>query len=129
MNIELKNPANAPQPAANYSNLAVVPEGAKLLLIAGQIGNLKNGEILEGLEVQHEQALANINSIIASEGGTKENLAKITVFLTEEPKDWNAIQQAGEKHLNGSRPAMSWIYVSKLFKPEVKVEIEATAAL
>ena len=109
--------------------MAVVPEGAKLLLIAGQIGNLKNGEILEGLEAQHEQALANINSIIASEGGTKENLAKITVFLTEEPKDWNAIQQAGEKHLNESRPAMSWIYVSKLFKPEVKVEIEATAAL
>ena len=71
----------------------------------------------------------NINSIIESEGGTKQNLAKMTVFLTEEPTDWKSIGKANEEHLNTPRPAMSWVYVSKLFKPEVKVEIEATAAL
>ena len=95
----------------------------------GQIGNLKSGEILKGLEAQYDQALRNINSIIESEGGTKENLAKMTVFLTDEPTDWNSIGKANEEHLNKPRPAMSWIYVSKLFKPEVKVEIEATAAV
>ena len=77
MKLELKNPENAPQPAGKYSNLAVVPEGSKLLFIAGQIGNLKSGEILKGLEAQYDQALRNINSIIESEGGTKENLAKM----------------------------------------------------
>ncbi len=129
MKLELKNPENAPPPAGKYSNLAVVPEGGKLLFIAGQIGNLKSGEILKGLEAQYDQALRNINSIIESEGGTKENLAKMTVFLTDEPTDWNSIGKANEEHLNKPRPAMSWIYVSKLFKPEVKVEIEATAAV
>ena len=59
----------------------------------------------------------------------KQNLAKITVFLTEEPAYWKSIRKANEEHLNTPRPAMSWIYISKLFKPEVKVEIEATAAL
>ena len=53
----------------------------------------------------------------------------MTVFLTDEPTDWNSIGKANEEHLNKPRPAMSWIYVSKLFKPEVKVEIEATAAV
>ena len=34
-----------------------------------------------------------------------------------------------EKYLNQPPPAKTWIYVSKLFKPEVKVEIEALAAV
>jgi len=66
LKLELKNPENAPPPAGKYSNLAVVPEGSKLLFIAGQIGNLKSGEILKGLEAQYDQALRNINSIIES---------------------------------------------------------------
>ena len=129
LNLEFKNPENAAPPAARYSNLVVIPEGSKILCIAGQIGNLQSGEILDGLETQYDQALRNINSIIESEGGTKQNLAKMTVFLTEEPTDWKSIGKANEEHLNTPRPAMSWVYVSKLFKPEVKVEIEATAAL
>ena len=47
LTLELKNPDNAPQPVGNYSNLAVVPKGHKLLLIAGQVGNLQNGELVE----------------------------------------------------------------------------------
>ena len=91
--------------------MAVVPEGAKLLLIAGQIGNLKNGEILEGLEVQHEQALANINSIIASEHtldinppmlptqATSNELIEIIVDLAE---DVTALQERVDRLENQS---------------------------
>ena len=50
MGLEFVNPKNAPQPAANYSNLAIVPAGYRLLVIAGQIGNLSDGSIVEGLE-------------------------------------------------------------------------------
>ena len=53
----------------------------------------------------------------------------MTVFLTEEPSDWSKIKDANEKYLNQPPPAKTWIYVSKLFKPEVKVEIEALAAV
>ena len=43
-----------------------------------------NGSIIEGLEAQYEQSLANFNAIVAEEGGISADIAKITMFLTEE---------------------------------------------
>ena len=123
------NPEEAPAPAASYSNLAILPPGKRILVIAGQIGNLIDGSMVEGLEAQYEQTLKNIHALVTSQGGSKQDIARITVFLTEEPSDWSKIKDANEKYLNQPPPAKTWIYVSKLFKPEVKVEIEALAAV
>ena len=113
----------------NYSNLAIVPAGYRLLVIAGQIGNLSDGSIVEGLEAQYEQAISNINAIVASEGGDSTNIARITVFLAEKPNEGDKIAAAMERNFPSVRPAMSWVYVSELFRPDVKVEIEAIAAV
>ena len=83
MGLRFVDPPNGPPPAASYRHLAVVPAGRRLLVLAGQIGNLSDGTIVEGLEAQYEQALVNINTIVASEGGTSEDIARITVFLAE----------------------------------------------
>ena len=129
MTIEFLNPEEAPAPAASYSNLAILPPGKRILVIAGQIGNLIDGSMVEGLEAQYEQTLKNIHALVTSQGCSKHDIARITVFLTEEPSDWSKIKDANEKYLNQPPPAKTWIYVSKLFKPEVKVEIEALAAV
>jgi len=129
MGLEFVNPEEAPAPAANYSNLAIVPAGYRLLVIAGQIGNLSDGSIVNGLEAQYEQAISNINAIVASEGGDSTNIARITVFLVEKPSARNMITEAMQRHFPSEPPAMSWIYVSELFSPDVKVEIEAIAAV
>tara|TARA_Y100001934_G_C11631464_1_gene441309 strand:- start:43 stop:435 length:393 start_codon:yes stop_codon:yes gene_type:complete len=129
MGLEFVNPKTAPQPAANYSNLAIVPAGYRLLVIAGQIGNLSDGSIVEGLEAQYEQAISNINAIVASEGGDSTNIARITIFLAEKPNEGDKIAAAMERNFPSVRPAMSWVYVSELFIPDVKVEIEAIAAV
>ena len=104
------------------------PPGRRLLVIAGQIGNLSDGTIVEGLEAQYEQALVNINTIVASEGGTSEDSARITVFLVEKP-DKPFAREVDKKHFPAGPPAMSWVYVAGLFRPDVKVEIEAIAAV
>ena len=115
-------------PAAGYSNLAIIPANRRLLVLAGQIGNTMNGDILNGIEAQYHQALDNINSIVLSEGGTFKDVARITIFLTEKPD--NALIKKSNKHyFSDQTPAMSWIYVSELFRPDVKVEIEAIAAV
>ena len=64
MTITFINPSNAPKPAGNYSNLAVIPSGKKLLSISGQIGNDMEGNVAEGLEDQYRLALQNINLIV-----------------------------------------------------------------
>ena len=73
MSLAFIDPPNAPAPAADYRNLAIVPAGHRLLVLAGQIGNLMDGSIVEGLEAQYEQALSNIRAIVASEGGAPDD--------------------------------------------------------
>jgi 2-iminobutanoate/2-iminopropanoate deaminase len=128
MTITFLNPSNAPKPAANYSNVAIIPAGKKLLSISGQIGNNIEGEIAESLEDQYRLALQNINLLVESQGGTKEDIAKITVFMTDEP-DWVKIKSAADEFLPSPRPSMSFIYVKGLFRPDIKVEVEGLAAV
>ena len=64
MGLEFVNPQDAPPPAGNYSNLAIVPAGYRLLVIAGQIGNLADGSIVDGLEAQYEQAIQDLDEAI-----------------------------------------------------------------
>ena len=98
MSVQFNGPAKAPRPAANYRNLAIVPPGQRVLIISGQIGNGKDGGIIEGLEAQYEQALTNINAIVAFEGGTSVDIAKITIFLKEEPTERSLIGEANQKY-------------------------------
>ena len=128
MTITFLNPPNSPKPAANYSNVAIIPAGKKLLSISGQIGNDIEGEIAESLEDQYRLALQNINLIVESQGGTKEDIAKITVFMTDEP-DWVKIKSAADEFLPSPRPSMSFIYLKGLFRPDIKVEVEGLAAV
>ena len=128
MTITFLNPSNAPKPAANYSNLAIIPAGKKLLSISGQIGNDIEGNIAESLEDQYRLALKNIKLIVESQGGTKNDIAKITVCILDEP-DLNKVKPAGDEFLPSPRPSMSFNYVKGLFRPDIKVEIEALAAV
>ena len=105
MTIEFLNPEEAPAPAGSYSNLAILPPGKRILVIAGQIGNLIDGGMVEDLEAQYEQTLKNIHALVTSQGGSKHDIARITVFLTEEPSDWSKIKDANEKYLNQPPPA------------------------
>ena len=115
MGLEFVNPENAPPPAANYSNLAIVPAGYRLLVIAGQIGNLADGSIVEGLEAQYEQAISNINTIVASEGGDSKNIARITVFLAEKPTSRDMIGAAMENIFqDGGQLCHGFMYLSYL---------------
>ena len=50
MTITFINPSNAPKPAGNYSNVAVIPSRKKLLSISGQIGNDIDGNVVCGFE-------------------------------------------------------------------------------
>ena len=129
MSLKFINPPTVAKPGAAYSNLAIVPSGRRLLVLAGQVGNRPDGSVVEGLEAQFEQALANINAIVASEGGTAADIARVTCFLVEKPTDGPRIGTAIKNAFADNLPAMSWIYVAGLFRPNLKVEIEASAAV
>ena len=40
MALIFKNPQGIPEPAANYRHMAIIPPNKRLLILAGQIGNV-----------------------------------------------------------------------------------------
>ena len=129
MPLTFSNPTSVAPPAGGYRHVAIVPAGHRMLVLAGQVGNLPDGSFVDGVEAQFAQALRNVLAIVVSEGGTAGNIARITCFVTEPPKDFSAIGAATKATFPDGPPAMSWIYVGGLFRPNVKVEIEAIAAV
>jgi len=129
MSLKFVNPPTVAKPVAAYSTLAIVPPNRRLLVLAGQVGNRIDGSFAEGLEAQFEQALANVNAIVASEGGSAGDIARVTCYLVEKPTDGPRIGAAIKNAFPTGLPAITWIYVAALFRPDVKVEVEAIAAV
>ena len=128
MALIFKNPQGISEPAANYRHMAIIPPNKRLLILAGQIGNVQDGTLLGNVEEQYDQALKNIIDIVISEGGRSDDIARISIFLVEKPNG-SRIRESNNKYFPSGPPAMSWLYVAGLFRPDVKVEIEGIAAV
>lgn len=130
MAVKRWSPPAAPAPAAFYSHLAEAPAGARIIAMAGQIGNRLDGGLPESVDDQLELAIANVLTLAAAAGGGGEaDILKLVVFLTERPSDNARVGRIFRAAFPGEPPAMTWLYVAGLFRPEVKVEIDATLAV
>ncbi|NOU57957.1 RidA family protein [Brevibacillus borstelensis] len=122
-----KNPENVAPPIGSYSHLTIVPREADILVLSGQVGTDRDGNLPEGVEEQLRNALNNVTSILSSEGVTSEGILKINIWLTEmiNRDQFTAIWK--EFH-GGNPPSTTMAYVSALAQPKLKVEVEAWAA-
>lgn len=94
---------------------------------SGQIGfDIKTGELAATFEEQLENILKNIDGLLESEGLTRNNIVKTTVFLTD-LKEFSKINDAYIKFFQAPYPARSCVQVSALPRGAV-VEIEVIAA-
>ena len=122
-----KNPSTVAPPIGPYSHLLVIPAGAELLVMAGQVGNDADGTMPEGVADQLGNCLANIDRILKSEGLAADDLIKINIWLTEEmPLD--VLRGHIRALLSNELPALTLAYVTALAQPTLKAEVEAWAA-
>ena len=96
------------------------------LVVSGQLG-LVGGELVEGVDAQVRQALANLASLLRSEDADLADVVKTTVFLTD-MADYDAMNAAYVEAFGVHRPARSAIAVAGLPRGAL-VEIEAWARL
>ena len=103
----------------------VVPAGP-VLFVGGQNGIDGEGNVLEGLGPQTEQALRNVKAVLAAAGTGPENVAKLTIFLTAgvDPNEAYAASAAEWPY----RTAVTVLTVQPS-RPGILVEIEAVAAI
>ena len=114
---------SAPPVAGSYSPAV---RAGDWLVLAGQVGlDPVSGAIVEGVELQARQALANIRAILADCGALMTDVAKTTVFVTDiaEFATVNAVYAAA---FGEHRPARSTVQVAAL-PAGAQVEIEAWA--
>ncbi|WP_374019243.1 GNAT family N-acetyltransferase [Paenibacillus thiaminolyticus] len=125
--VQRSNPTTVAAPLGSYTHLTVVPKGAELLVLSGQVGTDMNGDMPSDLNGQLSNTLQNILRILKGEAVSADNIIKINILATEE-MDWAYFNEVWEKFHGGIAPSMTMSYVPALGLPSLKVEIEAWAA-
>lgn len=114
----------APAAVGTYSQ-GVFHNG--VFYFSGQIGlDAKTGEMPAGFDAQLENVLKNIDGLLTSQGLSRENIIKTTIFMTDLAQ-FGKVNEAYTKFFTAPYPARSTVQVSALPKGAV-VEIEVIAA-
>ena len=100
-----------------------------LLFVSGQIALLPDGGSLAhaDLETQTRQCLANLRAVLEAGGATLQQVAKVTVCMSE-PEGWPVFNRLDAEFFGAHKPARSIVPVSA-FPGGFKVEIDAIAVL
>lgn len=98
------------------------------VILSGQIGlDPATSAIVEGVEAQTRQVLANIAAVLGDCGGALTDVAKTTVFVTD-LGDWSTVNAVYAEAFGDHKPARSTVQIAGL-PGGVLVEIEAWAHL
>lgn len=132
MNARPINPQSLGAPSG-YSNGVLAPAGGRLLFVAGQVAwNAEHEIVSDVFSEQFARALANVLEVVREAGGTAQDLARLTIYVTDKREYMAELRAIGERYrsLMGKHyPAMSLVEVQALLEPGAKLEIEATAVL
>jgi len=124
MALQIIHMADAPAAVGPYSQAICT---GNLLLTSGQLGlDPATGLLPEGIEAQTEQALKNIDAILAEAGFSRDDVVKTTVFIRN-MDDFGTVNRIYADFFGGHKPARSCVEVSALPKGGL-VEIEVAAA-
>ena len=114
-------------PAGRFSHVGEIGPNARLYYLAGQTGTDQQGVSPPEFEAQAELVYRNITTVLKECGLGIENIAKINVYLikSEHTDAWRKIQK---KAFGDVVPASTLVFVSRLARPELLIEVEAVAA-
>lgn len=120
-------PDSMPAPLGAYSQAIEVDPGARWLVISGQVGVDMDGTVPDGVEAQSEVIWRNILAGLEAADMGVEDIVKMSAFLLD-PADLPAYGGVRGRYLGEHRPTSTLLYVAALIKPELRVEVEITAA-
>ena len=124
--IRAVNPSTVPA-SPYYSQGSEVRGAERILYVSGQVGVDAGGAVKEGIEDQSRQAVANLGAVLAEADMSVDDLAKLTIYLTD-PAHVPGFMAAAGGALPTPPPATTLLLVHQLAGPELLVEIEAVAA-
>jgi 2-iminobutanoate/2-iminopropanoate deaminase len=129
--VELVNPASVAAPKG-YSQAAVVDLGnCKMVIMSGQVPLDKDGQLVgkDDVGAQARQVFQNIKNTVEEMGGSMNDVIKLTYLLTD-VAGLAKVREIRDEFINTQKPPASTLaQVSKLYREDVLIEVEATAVI
>jgi enamine deaminase RidA (YjgF/YER057c/UK114 family) len=122
-------PPGWPQPKG-YAN--GIKARGEFVFVGGMIGWDANEKFPSGFVAQARQALENIVAVLTEGGGKPEHIVRLTWYVLDMDEYLAARRELGRAYkavLGENFPAMALVQVGRLFEPEARLEIEATAVI
>ena len=118
-------PSDLPKPA-NFSQ-GIEVAGSRMIFVAGNVAVDAAGKTVapDDIKGQTRQVLANIEKVLAEAGATRDDIVKITTFLTD-LKNYPGFAEVRGEFFKPPYPASTAVQ-AQLINPEWLVEIEAVA--
>jgi enamine deaminase RidA (YjgF/YER057c/UK114 family) len=111
-----------------YAHAVETAPAARMLFVSGQFGIAPNGALPAEFEAQLEQAMDNMEALLASAGMSKDDIVKTNYYLTRSG-DLPALGAARRRRwAKQEAEAVTVIVVAGLARPDCLVEVEAVAA-
>jgi enamine deaminase RidA (YjgF/YER057c/UK114 family) len=123
-------PRQLGKPLGLYSQGMLAP-GGEILVVAGQVGVDREGRAAADVGAQTRQALENVRAVLEAGGCRWRDVVRLQTFLTS-PDDIPGFMKARQEVFpgyfpDGAYPPNTLLVVSRLVRPELRVEIEAMA--
>jgi 2-iminobutanoate/2-iminopropanoate deaminase len=117
------NTSAAPAAIGPYSQAV---RAGDFVYTSGQIGlEPESGKLVEGIEAQTRQVLANLRAVLGAAGASFEHVVKTTIFLTD-MADFQVVNTLYAAEFVADPPARSTVQVAGLPRKAL-VEIEVVA--
>jgi 2-iminobutanoate/2-iminopropanoate deaminase len=117
-------------PVTSFTQAVRVPAGSALLFISGITARTADGTLVgkDDIEAQSDQIFRNIDNILKAAGATLDDIVKTTAYVMN-PDDFNRFRSVREKYIGFEPPASTIVTVSRLYDPDMLVEVEAVATI
>lgn len=122
-------PATMPK-SNGFSQLAIVT-GGKVVFISGQVALDQAGNVVgkDDFRAQVEQVFENLKAAVEAAGGTFHDVIKLNSYLLD-VSHLPEFREVRDKFVDVKNPpASTAVQVSRLFRPEFLVEVEAVAVV
>ena len=128
-NFQLLIPDTMPK-SVGYSQMAVVNRGT-LVFIAGQVALDRFGNLIgkDDFRAQAQQVFENLKSAVEVAGGTLNDVVKLNTYFLDS-SHLPQFREVRDQYINLNQPpASTAVQVSRLFRPEFLIEVEAVAVV
>jgi 2-iminobutanoate/2-iminopropanoate deaminase len=122
-------PSDIMQPFNNaYSHGVVIPPGARVLHISGQIGARTDGSVPDDGDEQVEWVWKNVLATVKAARMEVIDIVKLTAFIVDKSLYPTYAELRKKTFAGFELPASTAICVPQLLLPEWKIEVEVIAA-